>query len=113
MHPSNYPPAAPGEPLPEALSKLDPQLIENVCNDVMDSGGQLGERIRSSIALLGCHLRARGGWLAGPLLLPPCTARLLPLACLRLLIPCPRLPTLLIPHLQTGATLQGRSQPSG
>lgn len=36
-------PAAPGEPLPEALAKLDPQLIENVCNDVMDSGGQLGE----------------------------------------------------------------------
>lgn len=35
--------AAPGELLPEALGKLDPQLIENVCNDVMDSGGQLGE----------------------------------------------------------------------
>ncbi|KAL4434129.1 hypothetical protein ABPG75_000570 [Micractinium tetrahymenae] len=31
----------PGEPLPEPLAKLDPLLIENVCNEVMDSGGQL------------------------------------------------------------------------
>lgn len=36
--------AAPGEPLPEALAKLDPVLIENVCSEVMDSGGKLGER---------------------------------------------------------------------
>lgn len=34
--------AEPGEPLPEPLAKLDPLLIENVCNEVMDSGGQLG-----------------------------------------------------------------------
>ena len=34
---------APGEALPEALAKLDPALVENVCSEVMDSGGQLGE----------------------------------------------------------------------
>ena len=45
-HPGSAWPAAPGEPLPEALAKLDPLLIENVCSEVMDSGGQLGECCR-------------------------------------------------------------------
>ncbi|KAI3438833.1 hypothetical protein D9Q98_001250 [Chlorella vulgaris] len=31
----------PGDALPEPLAKLDPLLIENVCSEVMDSGGQL------------------------------------------------------------------------
>ena len=30
-----------GEPLPEELSRLDPALIEQVCNEVIDSGGEV------------------------------------------------------------------------
>lgn len=53
-HPT--PPTDPSEPLPEPLAKLDPQLIENVCSEVMDSGGQLGE---------GLGLGAGRGWGGG------------------------------------------------
>lgn len=47
--------ADPGEPLPEALAKLDPLLIENVCSEVMDSGGQLGAP--PVLVLRACDLR--------------------------------------------------------
>jgi AAA+ superfamily predicted ATPase len=32
---------SPGDALPEELSKLDPALIEQVCNEVIDSGGEV------------------------------------------------------------------------
>ena len=32
---------SPGEPLPEELAKLDANLIEQVCNEVIDSGGEV------------------------------------------------------------------------
>jgi fidgetin-like protein 1 len=33
--------AVPGQSLPEELSRLDPALIEQVCNEVIDNGGQV------------------------------------------------------------------------
>lgn len=30
-----------GDPIPEELAKLDPNLIEQICNEIIDNGGRI------------------------------------------------------------------------